>query len=209
MGILSNLLTKEPKPLNRIQEIKKSFKEKWYNKELDSLYNTKQHTPAERLLHHLVAYNAEIVSSIVSSSKDITILTCPTDYCADVYNITYDLSKIFSLGKNCERDVFNLCINISKVAIMICNNLDSIDMPDYTAGLLDIMENALSLLGDYDIKSVYNNKVSYDTKTLELLSSQLYQYYVRLYLINKNIVYNNKVYRNQLKYMVNNDFNDI
>lgn len=92
---------------------------------------------------------------------------------------------------------------------MICNNLDSIDMPDHTMGLLDVLENTLSLLGDNDIKSVYNNKVSYDTKTLELLSSQLYQYYVRLYPINKNIVYNNKVYRNQLKYMANNDFNDI
>lgn len=199
MGFLSNLLTKEKKPINRFQEIKKSFKEKWYNKELDSLFNTKQHTPAERLLHQIVTYNVEIVSAIISSSNDITILTCPVDHDDDMYNNIYELNKIFSLGKNCERDLFNLCINISKVAIMVCNNIEDLDNNRYIPELRSILETSLLVLGDHDIEEVYRNRISYSKKSLELLSTHFYTIYRLLYSINQEIVYGNKVYRNQLK----------
>ena len=199
MGFLKKLFTKEEKPLNRFQKIKKSFKEKWYDKELDSLFNTKQHTSAERLLHQIVTYTVELVYDIVSAYNDITVLTCPTYRGDDMYASVYDLNKIFSLGKNCERDVFNLCINISKVGIMICNNMENIDNCNHIPGLLDDLESALSILGDHDIEEVYKGKVSYTKADLELLSTKFYDIYASLYLLTKDVVYNNKVYRNRVK----------
>lgn len=199
MGFLSNLLTKEQKPLNRFQEIKKSFKERWYDKELDSLFNTKQHTSAERLLHQIVTYTVDLVYDIISAYNDITIMTCSVYHGGDMYNSIYELNKIFSLGKTCERDVFNLCINISKIAIMICNNMENIDSCDHIPGLLDDLESVLSILGDHNIEEVYNGKVSYIKTDLELLSTKFYDIYASLYLINKDVVYHNKVYRNQIK----------
>lgn len=199
MGFLSNLLTKEQKPVNRFQEIKKSFKERWYDKELDSLFNTKQHTSAERLLHQIVTYTVDLVYDIVSAYTDITIMTCPAYHGNDMYNSIYELNKIFSLGKTCERDVFNLCINISKIAILICNNMENIDNCDHIPGLLDDLESVLSILGDHDIEEVYKGKVSYTRTDLELLSTKFYDIYASLHLINKDVVYHNKVYRNQIK----------
>lgn len=199
MGFLSNLLTKEKKPVNRFQLIKKSFKEKWYDKELDSLFNTKQHTSAERLLHQMVSHIIERVYDIVSAYNDITVLTCPVYHGDDLFVSTYELNKIFSLGKSCERDVFNLCINISKVSIMICNNIENIDNCDHISGLLDELESTLSILGDHDIEEVYTGKVSYSRTDLELLSTKFYIIYGLLHELNQDIVYKNKVYRNQIK----------
>lgn len=199
MGFLSNLLTKEQKPPNRFQGIKKSFKDRWYDKELDSLFNTKQHTSAERLLHQIVTYIVDLVYDTVSAYNDITVLTSPICHEDDMYANVYDLNKIFSLGKNCERDVFNLCINISKVAIMICNSLEDIDSCLYIEKILDRLESTLSTLGDHDIEEVYRNHVSYSTKSLELLTTQFYNIYTLLYGLNQDIVYKNKVYRNQVK----------
>lgn len=199
MGFLSNLLTKEKKPINRFQVIKKSFKEKWYDKELDSLFNTKQHTPAERLLHQIVTYIVDLVYDTVSAHNDITVLTSPVCHEDDMYVNVYDLNKIFSLGKFCERDAFNLCINISKVVIMICNNLEDIDNCLYIEKILDRLESTLSTLGDHDIEEVYRNHVSYSTKSLELLTTQFYNIYTLLHGLNQDIVYKNKVYRNQVK----------
>ena len=199
MGFLSNLLTKEKKPVNRFQVIKKSFKDKWYDKELDSLFNTKQHTSAERLLHQIVTYTVELVYDTVSAYNDITRLTCPIYHNADIYASVYDLNKIFSLGKNCERDVFNLCINLSKAAIMICNNIGDIENCEHTAKIVDKLENTLLTLGEHDIEEVYKNRVSYSKETLELLTTQFYVIYELLYELNEDIVYKNKVYRNQVK----------
>ena len=199
MGLLSNLLTKEKKPVNRFQVIRKSFKEKWYSKELDSLFNTKQHTSAERLLHQIVTYTVELVYDIVSAYNDITTLTCPVYHGDEMYVGVYDLNKIFSLGKNCERDVFNLCINISKVAIMICNNIGDIDNYEHIAKIVDKLEGILSTLGDHDIEEVYKNRVSYSKESLELLITNFYNIYGLLYGLNQDIVYKNKVYRNQVK----------
>lgn len=89
MGFLSNLLTKEKKPVNRFQVIKKSFKEKWYDKELDSLFNTKQHTSAERLLHQIVTYTVELVYDTISAYNDITRLTYPIYHNTDIYILMY------------------------------------------------------------------------------------------------------------------------
>ena len=199
MGFLSNLLTKEQKPINRFQEIKKSFKKKWYDKELDSLFNTKQHTSAERLLHQIVTYIVDLVYDTVSAYNDITVLTSPVCREDDMYANVYDLNKIFSLGKFCERDIFNLCINISKVAIMLCNYMEDIDNCVYIEKILDRLESTLSTLGDHDIEEVYRNHVSYSTKSLELLTTQLYNIYTLLHGLNQDIVYKNKVYRNQVK----------
>jgi len=199
VGFLSNLLTKEKKPINRFQLIKKSFKDKWYDKELDSLFNTKQHTSAERLLHQIVTFMVDLVYDIVSAHNDITILTYPTYNGDYMYTSIYELNKIFSLGKTCERDVFNLCINISKVSIMICNNMENIDNCDHIPGLLNDLESVLLILGDHDIEEVYKGKVSYTKTDLELLSTKFYNIYASLHLINKDVVYKNKVYRNQVK----------
>lgn len=199
MGFLSNLLTNEKKPINRFQVIKKSFKEKWYDKELDSLFNTKQHTSAERLLHQIVTYTVDLVYDTVSAYNDITRLTCPVYHNADIYASVYDLNKIFSLGKNCERDVFNLCINLSKAAIMICNNIGDIENCEHTEKIVDKLEYALLTLGDHDIEEVYRNRVSYSKETLELLTTQFYVIYELLYELNEDVVYKNKVYRNQVK----------
>lgn len=199
MGFLSNLLTKEEKQVNRFQEIKKSFKEKWYDKELDSLFNTKQHTSAERLLHQIVTYIVDLVYDTVSASNDITVLTSPIDHHDDMYANIYDLNKIFSLGKFCEHDIFNLCINISKVSIMICNYMEDIDNSVYIEKILDRLESALLTLGDHDIEEVYLNRVYYSDKSLELLITQFYNIYTLLHGLNQDIVYKNKVYRNQVK----------
>lgn len=199
MGFLSNLLTKEKKPVNRFQVIKKSFKEKWYDKELDSLFNTKQHTSAERLLHQIVTYTVELVYDTISAYNDITRLTCSTYYNTSIYINVYNLNKIFSLGKNCERDVFNLCINLSKVAIMICNTIEDIENCEHTAKIVDKLENTLLTLGDHDIEEVYRNRVSYSKETLELLTTQFYVIYELLCELNKDVVYRNKIYRNQVK----------
>ena len=199
MGFLSNLLTKEKNPINRFQVIKKSFKEKWYDKELDSLFNTKQHTSAERLLHQIVTYIVDLVYDTVSAHNDITILASPVCHEDDMYAIVYDLNKIFSLGKNCERDVFNLCINISKVAILVCNYMEDIDKCLYIEKILDRLESTLLTLGDHDIEEVYLNRVYYSDKSLELLTTQFYNIYTLLYGLNQDIVYKNKVYRNQVK----------
>lgn len=199
MGFISNLLTKEKKPINRFQVIKKSFKDKWYDKELDSLFNTKQHTPAERLLHQIVTYIVDLVYDTVSAYNDITVLTSPVCHEDDMYTSVYDLNKIFSLEKFCERDTFNLCINISKVAIMICNNIECIDNSVYIEKILDRLESTLLTLRDQNIDDVYNNRVYYSDKSLELLITQFYNIYTLLYGLNQDIVYNNKVYRNQVK----------
>lgn len=199
MGFLSNLLTKEKKPVNRFQEIKKSFKERWYDKELDSLFNTKQHTSAERLLHQIVTYIVDLVYDTVSAYNDITVLTSPVCHEDDMYANIYDLNKIFSLGKNCERDIFNLCINISKISIMICNNIEDIDNCLYIEKILDRLESTLVTLGSHDIDEVYKNRVYYSDKSLKLLTTQFYNIYTLLYGLNQDIVYKNKVYRNQVK----------
>ena len=199
MGFLSNLLTKEQKPVNRFQEIKKSFKERWYDKELDSLFNTKQHTPAERLLHQIVTYIVDLVYDTLSAYNDITILTSSAYHGNDMYANVYDLNKIFSLGKFCERDTFNLCINISKVAITICNNIEGIDNSAHIEKILDSLESTLITLRDQNIDDVYNNRVYYSDKSLELLTTQFYNIYTLLYGLNQDIVYNNKVYRNRVK----------
>ena len=199
MGFLSNLLTKEKKPVNRFQVIKKSFKDRWYDKELDSLFNTKQHTSAERLLHQIVTYTVELVYDTVSAYNDITRLTCPIYHNTDIYINVYNLNKIFSLGKNCERDVFNLCINLSKVAIMICNTIEDIENCEHIAGLLDELESTLSILGEYNIEEVYTGKVSYSKTDLELLSTKFYIIYGLLCELNEDVVYRNKIYRNRVK----------
>ena len=209
MGLMSHIFTKEKNPTNRFQEIKKSFKERWYDKELDSLYNTKQHTTAERLLHQIVDYNTELVSAITTSSKDITILTSPADHSNDIYNCIYELSKIFTQGKQCERDVFNLCINIAKMTIMICNNLENIDDTICTTDLTDVLEKILLSLGDHDINVVFKNQITYPNIELGILLAQFYRIYAILYRINSDIVYYNKVYRNNLKHRSSKDFDDI
>lgn len=199
MGFLSNLLTKEKKPINRFQSIKKSFKDRWYDKELDSLFNTKQHTSAERLLHQIVTYIVDLVYDTVSAHNDITVLTSPPCHEDDMYTNAYDLNKIFLLGKFCERDIFNLCINISKVAILICNYMEDIDKSLYIEKILDRLESTLLTLDDHDIEEVYLNRVHYSDKSLELLTTQFYNIYTLLYGLNQDIVYKNKVYRNQVK----------
>lgn len=199
MGFLNNLLTKEKKPINRFQSIKKSFKEKWYDKELDSLFNTKQHTSAERLLHQIVTYIVDLVYDTVSAHNDITVLTSPVYHGDDMYTSVYELNKIFSLGKDCERDVFNLCINISKVAILLCNYMEDIDNNARIEKILDSLESTLLTLRDQNIEDVYMNRVYYSEKSLELLTTQFYNIYTLLHGLNKDLVYNNKVYRNRVK----------
>lgn len=200
MGFLSNLFKRKKKPVSRFQQIKHSFKKRWYNKELDSLLNTKQNTPVERMLRQIVSYHVDIVSAIISSSNDITILSYPIDNSQNIYNCVYELNKIFSLKKNCENDVFNLCINLSKVSIMICNNLEDINSK-HVLELQIKLNDILEILGDSNIIRIYDNTDSYNRHTLELLVTHFYSIYKLLYIINQDIVYNNKVYRNQLKSM--------
>lgn len=199
MGLISNLLEKEKKPVNQFQEIKKSFKDKWYDKELDSLFNTKQHTSAERLLHQIVTYIVDLVYDTISAYNDITVLTSPVYHDDDMYTSVYELNKIFSLGKDCERDTFNLCINISKVAILICNYMEDIDNNVHIEEILDRLESTLLTLRDQNIEDVYMNRVYYSEKSLELLTTQFYNIYTLLYKLNQDLVYNNKLYRNQVK----------
>mgnify|MGYP006917328110 CR=1 FL=1 len=163
------------------------------------MFNTKQHTSAERLLHQIVTYTVDLVYDTVSAYNDITRLACPIYHNADIYASVYDLNKIFSLGKNCERDVFNLCINLSKAAIMICNNIGYIENCEHTSKIVDKLENTLLTLGDHDIEEVYRNRISYSKETLELLTTQFYVIYELLYELNEDVVYKNKVYRNQVK----------
>ena len=65
--------------------------------------------------------------------------------------------------------------------------------------IVDKLEYALLTLGDHDIEEVYRNRVSYSKETLELLTTQFYVIYELLYELNEDVVYKNKVYRNQVK----------
>jgi len=77
--------------------------------------------------------------------------------------------------------------------------MEDIDNNGRIEKILDSLESTLLTLRDQNIEDVYMNRVYYSEKSLELLTTQFYNIYTLLHGLNKDIVYNNKVYRNQVK----------
>lgn len=201
MEILKKFFTKK-KPKRKFDDIRFSFKNNWYSKELDSLLNTKECTRVERLLNNLSDRFFNMISAIDRASNDISILKEAKDESSEVYTEVYELSKIFSLSHECRNDTVNLVINTSKICIMISkvlNNINHDDEYENISKIYDKFKTMLDILGNGNIVDLYNNKIQLSKVEIEVLITNYYIIYQKLVSLNKNLVYNNKVYRNQLK----------
>lgn len=201
MEILKKFFTKK-KPKRKFDDIRFSFKKNWYSKELDSLLNTKECTRVERLLNNLSDRFFNIISAIDRASNDITILKEVDDDIGDVYNDVYELVKIFSLSHDCKNDVVNLIINTSKIAIMISKVLNTINYNSEIDELSEIynkLKDILEILGSGNIIDLYNKKIHLLKIDIVCIINNYYIIYQNLLSLNKDLVYCNKVYRNQLK----------
>lgn len=201
MEILKKFFTKK-KPKRKFDDIRFSFKNNWYSKELDSLLNTKECTRVERLLNNLSDRFFNMISAIDRASNDISILKEAKDESSEVYTEVYELSKIFSLSHECINDTVNLVINTSKICIMISKVLNNINHDAEYENISKIygkFKTMLDILGNGNIVDLYNNKIQLSKVEIEVLITNYYIIYQKLVSLNKNLVYNNKVYRNQLK----------
>lgn len=201
MGILSIFFLKKT-PKRKFDDIRFSFKKNWYSKELDSLLNTKECTRVERLLNDLSDRFFNMISAIDRTSNDISILKEAKDESSEVYTEVYELSKIFSLSHECINDTVNLVINTSKICIMISKVLNNINHDAEYENISKIygkFKTMLDILGNGNIVDLYNNKIQLSKVEIEVLITNYYIIYQKLVSLNKNLVYNNKVYRNQLK----------
>jgi hypothetical protein len=201
MGILSIFFLKKT-PKRKFDDIRFSFKNNWYSKELDSLLNTKECTRVERLLNNLSDRFFNIISAIDRTSNDISILKEAKDESSEVYTEVYELNKIFSLSHECRNDTVNLVINTSKICIMISKVLNNINHDDEYENISKIygkFKTMLDILGNGNIVDLYNTKIQLSKVEIEVLITNYYIIYQKLVSLNKNLVYNNKVYRNQLK----------
>jgi hypothetical protein len=201
MEILKKFFTKK-KPKRKFDDIRFSFKNNWYSKELDSLLNTKECTRVERLLNNLSDRFFNMISAIDRTSNDISILKEAKDESSEVYTEVYELNKIFSLSHECKNDTVNLVINTSKICIMISKVLNNINHNaeyENISKIYDKFKTMLDILGNGNIVDLYNNKIQLSKVEIEVLITNYYIIYQKLVSLNKNLVYNNKVYRNQLK----------
>lgn len=201
MEIFKKFFTKK-KPKRKFDDIRFSFKKNWYSKELDSLLNTKECTRVERLLNDLSDRFFNMISAIDRTSNDISILKEAKDESSEVYTEVYELSKIFSLSHECINDTVNLVINTSKICIMISKVLNNINHDDEYENISKIygkFKTMLDILGNGNIVDLYNTKIQLSKVEIEVLITNYYIIYQKLVSLNKNLVYNNKVYRNQLK----------
>lgn len=201
MEILKKFFTKK-KPKRKFDDIRFSFKNNWYSKELDSLLNTKECTRVERLLNNLSDRFFNMISAIDRASNDISILKEAKDESSEVYTEVYELSKIFSLSHECINDTVNLVINTSKICIMISkvlNNINHNTEYENISKIYDKFKTMLDILGNGNIVDLYNKKIQLSKVEIEVLITNYYIIYQKLVSLNKNLVYNNKVYRNRLK----------
>lgn len=201
MEIFKKFFTKK-KPKRKFDDIRFSFKKNWYSKELDSLLNTKECTRVERLLNNLSDKFFNMISAIDRTSNDISILKEAKDESSEVYTEVYELNKIFSLSHECKNDAVNVVINTSKICIMISKVLNNINHDaeiENISTIYDKFKTMLDILGNGNIVDLYNNKIQLSKVEIEVLITNYYIIYQKLVSLNKNLVYNNKVYRNQLK----------
>lgn len=201
MEIFKKFFTKN-KPKRKFDDIRFSFKKNWYSKELDSLLNTKECTRVERLLNNLSDRFFNMFSAIDRTSNDISILKEAKDESSEVYTEVYELNKIFSLSHECRNDTVNLVINTSKICIMISkvlNNINHNTEYENISKIYDKFKTMLDILGNGNIIDLYNKKIQLSKVEIEVLITNYYIIYQKLVSLNKNLVYNNKVYRNQLK----------
>ena len=201
MGILS-FFVKKKKPKRKFDIIRFSFKKNWYSKELDSLLNTKECTRVERLLNNLSDRFFNMISAIDRASNDISILKEAEDESSEVYNDIYELNKIFALSHECKNDTVNLVINTSKISIMISKVLNNINYDteiENISKIYDKLKTIFEIFGNGNIMDLYNKKTSLSKLDIEVIINNYFIIYQKLVSLNKNLVYYNKVYRNQLK----------
>ena len=198
MKILSRFFKTEKSKKKKLKDV---FEKNWYNPDLDSLLNTKNRTPVERLLNNISTTYYEMISNTYRAYIDISILDRNQNTFNRIYNDIYELNKIFSQSKECSNDLTLLILNISKICMITLGYINSIDGYDKEVKNINRIITSISEeFGDGNIDDIFLKRKSYSKDTIDYFVSSIYTLYSKVGVeLNNTIVNNNKDYRKVAK----------